>query len=120
MKTDQPVTITGRAAVLVSKYTAFDLSDPGSTPAHQLVYVDPTYVKDGVLKKSWAGDGYRLIGWAEIKVDVMPVKSMLTSAVETLKAEKETVLAEAQKRATEIEGEIQKLLAITYDAEVQS
>ena len=50
----------------------------------------------------------------------MPTKTMLQSAVAGLKAEKEAVLANAQLEATRLEGEIQKLLAIGYDAEVQA
>jgi hypothetical protein len=64
-----------------------------------------------------AKDGWRLVGWAAISVQIMPTKTMLQSAVEGLKAEKEKVLADAQLEATRIECEIQKLLAITYDVE---
>lgn len=118
MKNDEPVTITGRAAVCVTKYTSFDLSAPDKTPIHAFSFLDPRYVDEaGTLDKSWAKDGWRLVGWAAISIQIMPTKTMLQSAVTALKAEKEAVIATAQAEATRIEGEIQKLLAITYDVE---
>lgn len=118
---DQTITITGRAAVLVNKHTRFELSDPSKTSVDEFCFCREGVIDDnGKLTRMWAIDGYRHVGWAEIKVEIMPVKSMLNSAIKALKTEKESVLAAAQKRATEIEGEIQKLLAITYDAEVRS
>ena len=60
------------------------------------------------------------MGWAAISIQIMPTKTMLQSAVEGLQAEKEAILADAHAQATRIEGEIQKLLAISYDAEVQA
>ena len=44
--TDQPVTITGRAAVVVSKYTSFDLSKPEATRAHEFTFLDPRNVDE--------------------------------------------------------------------------
>lgn len=122
-KTDvKPVTITGRVAVLVSKYASFDLNDTGKTPVDQFAYVSPNYInKDGNLNHDWAKDGkYRHVGWADISIQILPVKQMMSSAISALEAEKKHVLATAQAEATRIEVEIQKLLAITYDAEVQS
>jgi len=116
---DAPVRFTGRMAVLVSKYTGFDLSNPANTPAHAFSFVRPESIEEtGKLSRFWAKDGYRHVGWAEVHIEIMPVKGMLKSAVKALQDEKETVLADAQRRATQLEGEIQKLLAISYDAEV--
>lgn len=112
---DKPTEITGRAAVVVSKYTRFDLSDPSATPAHEFSFINPDYVQDGVLDPGWAKDGYRHVGWAAISVQVLPVKQMMAGAVAALQAEKQHVIATAQADATRIEGEIQKLLAISYD-----
>jgi hypothetical protein len=109
-----PVVITGRAAVCVTKYTSFDISNPGKTKAHEFTFLDPKYVKDGALTPDWSKDGYRLVGWAEIKVEVLPAEDMLGAAVESLKAEKRRVIADAQAAATRIEAEIQKLLSITH------
>ena len=112
---DKPTEITGRAAVVVSKYSCFDLSNPAATPVHGFSFVNPDYVKDGVLDPGWAKDGYRHVGWAAISVQVLPVKQMMAGAVATLQAEKQHVIATAQAEAMRIEGEIQKLLAISYD-----
>lgn len=117
---DTPVTITGRAAVLVSKHTGFEMAAPEKTAAHEFALVNPDSVKEGVLEGWWAKDGYRHVGWAAISIQILPTKTMLNSAVEALQAEKQAVLADAQKRATDIEREIQNLLAISYDTEVQS
>lgn len=115
-----PVTITGRAAVAVSKYTGFDLSNPDKTEAHEFVFLNPARVNDGVLDWDWSKDGYRFVGWAAISIQLLPSDTMLQSAVSALQAEKQAVIADAQRRATEIDGEIQKLLAITYEAKEQS
>jgi hypothetical protein len=113
---DQTITITGRSAVLVNKHTSFELSDPSKTAVSEFCYCREGVIEeDGKLCRSWAKDGWRHVGWAEIKVEVMPVKSMLKSAVKALKVEKEAILADAHKRATDIESEIQKLLAIEFD-----
>lgn len=116
---DQPVFITGRAAVLVGQYTKFSLSDPAGTPAHEFVFAaEEVVTPDGKLRGSWGKD-YRHVGYADIRVEIMPTKKMLKSAVTALKAEKVAVLANAQREATRLEGEIQKLLAIEFDGEVR-
>lgn len=112
----KPITITGRAPALIDKYTSFDPAEPTRTRADQFVFVDPYYVKEGKLDPGWTKDGYRLVGWADITVTLMPHEEMLQAAVESLREQKTAVLAQAQAEATRIEGEIQKLLAITFEA----
>lgn len=109
-------TITGKAVVLVSKYTSFDLECPEKTEAHKFMFHHEQVLKDGVLDPSWAGDGYRHVGFAELTVNILPRQDMLHAAVGALKAEKQNVIATAEREATRIESEIQKLLAISYDA----
>lgn len=111
----QPIIIKGRAAALVMKETGFDLTCPEATPAHAFTFVRADAVADGVLSPNWAAHGYRHVGFADLVVEVMPVKGMVASAVEALKAERQSVLATAQKEATRLDGEIQKLLAIGYE-----
>ena len=117
MSKTKPVTITGSAAVLVSKYDRFDPANPIKSPAHSFSFIDPAQVKDGVLGNSYANSdmSWRLVGHAEIKITMLPTSDMLRSAVEGLKAQKTAVLATAQREANRIEGEIQKLLAITFE-----
>lgn len=119
-KIDQPVTITGKAVAIVSKSTRFDPAEPQKTQAHEFVLLgEYALTKDGKLTSTWAKD-YRHVGMATITVELLPIKGMLKQAVAALETERTTLQADTQKRLTEIEGEIQKLLAITYDAEVQS
>lgn len=63
----------------------------------------------------WAKHGYIQIGTAQLEIEFMNRDSMTTNAVAALRKQKESVLAEAQKEATRIDGEIQNLLAITND-----
>lgn len=109
--------IKGRAIALVSKYTNFDPAKPEETPAHAFTLVDEESLgKDGVLSAFWAKDGYVMVGHAEITVELIDRKTMTAGAVQSLRAEKSRVLAEAQREATRIEERIQSLLAIEYEA----
>jgi hypothetical protein len=58
--------------------------------------------------------GWTYVGEATITVDVPDQDALIGNKVESLRAEKQKVLAEAQAKATQLEGQIQKLLAITY------
>lgn len=60
-------------------------------------------------------DGYTLVGEADITVRVVDAQKIIANKVEALKTEKARVLAEAQMKATDIEANIQKLLAISFD-----
>ncbi len=59
--------------------------------------------------------GYTLVGEAQITVHIQGEDKLIEAKVETLRAEKTKVLAEAERKSTEIERQIQTLLAITYD-----
>ena len=60
--------------------------------------------------------GWSRAGEAEIILRPLGEQQLLESKVESLRAQKTKVPAEAQAEATEIEGQIQQLLAISYDA----
>lgn len=64
--------------------------------------------------KAWLEGGYTFVGPATITVEIPDESSIYAAKVESLKAAKTQVLAEAQAQATAIEGEIQKLLAIPF------
>ena len=111
------VVIRGSAAALVNKYTNFDISAPQNTSANNFIFVnEASALEDGVLNPIWAGDGYRHVGFAELVVTILPTEDMLSSAVDALKAQKQKVIADAEAESTRIESEIQKLLAISYEA----
>ena len=59
--------------------------------------------------------GYTYVGKATVSVDMGGRDDIVAAKVAGLKAEKQEVLATAQAKATEIDGQIQKLLAITFD-----
>lgn len=105
------ITITGRAAVLVSQHTGFDPTQPDNTKAHEFVFVRETAVVDGKITGCWAGD-YRWVGWAEIKVEINSKAEMLDAHVKALEVERARVLADAQLAVTRIDGELQRLLSI--------
>lgn len=107
--------ITGKAAVLVGKYTRFDPANPTATAAHQFTLVGPESVEDEKVAGHWARDGYIQVGTADIDITLLPHKQMMTSAVASLRKQKEAVIATAQMEATKIEAQIQSLLAITMD-----
>lgn len=66
----------------------------------------------------YAGDmtayGWSLVGEAEITLYVDHEDTLIDNKVAALRQELKNVLGEAQLKATEIEGRIQKLLAISY------
>lgn len=61
--------------------------------------------------------GYTLVGEAEITVRVPDEDALIAGKVEMLRSQAKAVRAAAEAKCTEIEGEIQKLLAISYAPE---
>ena len=59
--------------------------------------------------------GYTYIGTAEITVTVGDRTEIVTSKVQGLKEQQRSILAKAQAESTQIEEQIQKLLAIGYE-----
>lgn len=60
-------------------------------------------------------NGYTYIGSATIRLEACTRDEIIGSKVDALKTEKAQVLATAQAKATEIDSQIQKLLAISFD-----
>jgi hypothetical protein len=58
------------------------------------------------------GGGWSEVGVAEITIDLFGNKELVEARVDSLRAELTQVLAEAGKKTTEIEGKIQRLLAL--------
>jgi len=74
------------------------------------------YTPPGSSIEYWESNGYTLVGTATITVEIADESAIYAAKVESLKAAKTQILAEAQAKATAIEGEIQKLLSITMEA----
>lgn len=60
--------------------------------------------------------GWTLAGEAEITIHLVDERELIDNKVDALKEEAKNIRAEATARCTKIEGQIQELLAITYDA----
>lgn len=56
------------------------------------------------------------VGTATVTIDIMDDDAIRLGLIETLKRKKAIVLADAQREAIQIEGQIQNLLAIAYEA----
>ena len=63
-----------------------------------------------------AGVGWSLAGEADIVLRPLPESELVDAKVDSLRKRKTAVMAQAQAEATAIEGQIQQLLAITYEA----
>lgn len=63
--------------------------------------------------------GWTRVGKATITVEIPDDKQLVENKVESLRAQKDSVLAKATATATEIERKIQNLLAISYDSEAK-
>jgi hypothetical protein len=57
------------------------------------------------------------IGDAEVTLTLFDEKTVILNKVDALRQEKDSIIAEAQAKATVIEGKIQNLLAISYTPE---
>ena len=63
--------------------------------------------------------GWTRVGDAEITIEVPDASTMIANKVEALKAQQRKLLGDAQAKATRIDAQIQKLLAITCDGSVK-
>lgn len=61
---------------------------------------------------SYVPEGYILIGKATITLTIVEEQQIVANKVESLKAEKQRLLAEAERKVTQIESQIQSLLAL--------
>lgn len=61
-------------------------------------------------------EGWALIGEAQITINLPSVNEVVTNRVASLRQQITNVRAEAENKATQLEREVQELLAITYEA----
>lgn len=107
-----PTIIRGEALALVSPYSGFNPSDTSEFAAHRFTFVRPDIAPGGVLDSIWAEQGFVVAGSASIVVTLHSLEQITDGRVQALRAQREKILAEAQAKATQIEREIQQLLAI--------
>lgn len=65
-------------------------------------------------EKQDAPTGWTLVGTAICHLDLVEADSLVANKVQSLRNEKNSILAAAQLQANAIEEKIQKLLSITY------
>lgn len=100
-------TITGTTKVWMSKYCSV-------TP--QELEAGTADVEDFFYTSSDMNDsGYTYIGDAKLTVTTFEPKTIIANKVEALKEEAKAIRAEAHMKCTQIEEQIQNLLAITYE-----
>jgi hypothetical protein len=102
-------TVEGRTGVWLTEYDSHvgpqELAkQPGDWIAKHVTYSG----------QNMASHGWTRIGEARVEITLNDPNTILTEKVTALKAQKQNVLAEAEAKATEIERQIQTLLAITY------
>lgn len=104
--TTKPITMS--ASIWLGEY-----SDIGPQDFKQGMTATPlTFLSADVDREHWQKSGYTFVGTAEIQFTPISTDEMVANKVEALRAQKSATLAEAQAKATQIEGQIQKLLAI--------
>ena len=110
---NQAVRITGTKGVYISKYIPFDPSKPENTKFEHLVVAGDDGADESIFTKT----GHIRVGMARGEIEFMSPKEMTASAVVALRKQKDAVIADAQREATQIEQQIQSLLAITNEAQ---
>lgn len=105
-------TVDGTTGVWLTEYTWIGPKELAELDGGRLV-TDLTYSNHDMSTSGWTK-----VGVAHITIDLIQGDELISSKVGALSAKKLRVLADAEREATAIEGEIQKLLAITYTQEV--
>lgn len=99
--------IEGMAAAWISPYSGLgphnihELDQPG----------DLTFTSLGV---DMGSSGYTRVGTAEIKVTIASTEVLVSNKISSLEAEILAIEGEAEAKVTKVRGQIQQLLAITY------
>ena len=60
-------------------------------------------------------EGWIQVGTADVRVNLTPLPDLTANTIRTLRAQVKTIRADAERKAMALEGEIQKLLAITNE-----
>jgi hypothetical protein len=104
-------TLTGTVKVQVSKYFRLDELDADDAKLFARLQFSDSDMSEY---------GNSVVGTAEVTVTLNTPDTIIGDKVEALRAEAKKVQADAYKRCTEIEHQVQQLLAITLDPAVQS
>ena len=102
------IEINGEVDAWITCYSDLKLSDLANPPkgfVNDLGYSDHDMSDQGWLK----------IGRAQITIAIDDQHQLVHAAIDSLRNAQKRVRAEAETRANAIEGQIQKLLAISYE-----
>lgn len=108
-------TITGKAIAVLSSYGRLNedgLPSGVNVPSYIAVKEDGDY-------RTWTEDGWTIIGEAEIILHVVSKEELIANKVSALRQEVKKTTAEATRKVTQLEGQINDLLAIGFSAPVR-
>lgn len=103
--------IKGKAFAWTTKYSGVGPNELKDSPEDALVK-DLSYSVHDMTDAGWVK-----VGDADVTVQLFGIEEIVSGQVDALKTMKQDVIAKAEAEATRIEGEIQKLLAISYTVE---
>ena len=101
-------TVQGKTFVWITQHSCIGPNELKSCDDDQLVR-GLNYSTHDMSSAGWVK-----VGEAEVTITLFGLDDIVHGQVDALKAMKKDVIAKAEAEATRIEGEIQKLLAITY------
>lgn len=108
-----------KGRTLIAKQTAW-IPEHSSIGPEDLINAKPESLVEQFYytrsSSNMAAHGWTRVGEAEITVTLPDTEELVANKIDALRKQKDNVLAEAQNKATNIERQIQTLLAITYDA----
>lgn len=102
-------TVTGTLNAYMTEYsglTAEDISNPSRETLSALSYSD----------QEMGGMGWIKVGRASIEIEFLSDEALRVGAVKSLREQQSKIRAEAERKATDLERQIQTLLAITHAA----
>lgn len=102
-------TVTTKTKAWLTKYSATTPQQLAAGKTDGLIYSDA----------DMTSEGWSVVGEAEITVTLFSHDQLIANKVDALRAEAKSVRAAATARVTQIESQIQNLLAISFDGAVQ-
>lgn len=100
-------------AWLLRFYMPNDLLGDPQQVISKLILYEPSGEDD---VRQWQQMGYIYVGEADVTLRMIDQQADIANKVDALRAEQTRTLADARARVTSIEANIQKLLAIDYEA----
>jgi hypothetical protein len=106
------ITISGKTTAWITPYCDIG-PDQIEKPDERIGTTSFVYSDEDMTSQGWT-----VAGKAEITVTLVDRDTLVSNKVDSLRKELTKVRADAQVRANELEGQIQKLLAISYSPQL--